>query len=421
MRLPNRMSCVFLFLALGLVPSPPVRACEFIALMASPGRGLAEMPEALRPYEEFLATSSAPPNNDGYGLVFYGPQPVLPEDQRFYATGLGTVWYGNNDGAVLDSAYAMLREPHRQARMVLGHARNGSGGRGNHPFVSHRPGRSYAFQHNGDLTDGTSRDMKEAILQGLNESGYFQDEHVQGSNWEGQPEDVDSWVDSELLFHYFLQHIDAEGGDLVAGLHKALNETDWHGFNVKADIRGADSLHNPRSIINFALSDGESLVVYKNARNADPNHEVAWEARADGLLAARTAHGEGLTPLRQYELLVLPPSGLPAVVANMHQPLPNQEAEEPWNPRLLLAHPNPFNPSTHLRFSLDSEAIVSLILFDLAGRQVSKVADGPFPEGPNQVTWSGQTDQGRPAASGTYFAVLYAGGTQSVTKLLLIR
>jgi hypothetical protein len=397
------------------------RACEFIALMARPGFTLPQVEEAARPYQNFLATSSAPPNNDGYGLVFYGPPPVLADSQRFYATGLGTVWYGNNDGAVLDSAFARVWNPQLEARLVLGHARNGSGGRGSHPFVAHRPGRSYAFQHNGDLTDGTSRDMKEAILRGLDESGYFTQAHFQGSNWEGQPGDVDSWVDSELLFHYLLQHIDAQGGDLVRGLHQALNEVDWHGFNVREDIRGVDSLHNPRSVINFALSDGESLVVYKNARDGDPNHELAWEERADGLLAARTAHGEGLTPLHQYQLLVLPPSGLPALVANMHLPLPNEEAHEPWNPGLLQAHPNPFNPSTLLRFALEVDGQVDMSIHDLAGRRVARLIQGHLGAGNHQVSWSGLSDAGLPAASGNYVAVLRTAGSMHTAKLLLVR
>ncbi len=415
------LSSLLIPLAALLLGAAGAWACEFIVLAARRGHSLSDLRHQAAPFQDFLAQQAAPPNNDGYGLVWYGPQAVLPESQRHYATGLGTVWYRHNDGAVLDSAFARLWQPSGQARLVLGHVRNGTGGQGSHPFVQHRPGRSYSFQHNGDLTNGSSHDMKEALLDGLNQSGFFQRKDFPGSNWLGTPDDVDSWIDSELLFLYLLHHVDAAGGDLVRGLHAALNEEDWFGFDVKANLTSGDRTRNPPSVINFALSDGGTVVVYKNARDGDAAHELAWRDYGTGLVGVKTEQADGFIPLKQHELLVLPPDQPLFRVANMHDALPEPDPARPSRPTLLSASPNPFNPHTTLRFKVAEAGPVTLAVHNLRGERVALLAQGEWGAGEHAFTWRGLNDSGAPAASGTYLVVLDSGAGREVLKLLLVR
>jgi hypothetical protein len=70
--------------------------------------------------------------------------------------------------------------------------------------------------------------------------------------------------------------------------------------------------------------------------------------------------------------------------------------------RLLPNVPNPFNPSTDLRFELDEPGSVELNIYDTRGFLVRSLAAGNFPAGPHGVIWDGTDRAGRPAASGVY-------------------
>ena len=91
----------------------------------------------------------------------------------------------------------------------------------------------------------------------------------------------------------------------------------------------------------------------------------------------------------------------------------------------LAAWPNPFNPATDLRFTLDSEATVALDVYDVAGRHLRQLAAGSLGAGDHQFRWDGQDDAGHGLPSGVYFARLSgadADGALSATrKLVLIR
>ncbi len=83
-----------------------------------------------------------------------------------------------------------------------------------------------------------------------------------------------------------------------------------------------------------------------------------------------------------------------------------------WKP----ASPNPFNPTTTLRFDLSASAHVSLHVIDLLGREVSKLLDEQLSAGEHSITWDAS-----PFSSGTYFAVLNSGDEQIIQKLLLLK
>jgi flagellar hook assembly protein FlgD len=64
--------------------------------------------------------------------------------------------------------------------------------------------------------------------------------------------------------------------------------------------------------------------------------------------------------------------------------------------------PNPFNPSTEIRFELDEPCPVELNIYDARGFLVRRVAAGNFAAGPHGVVWDGTDRAGRPVASGVY-------------------
>jgi hypothetical protein len=85
-------------------------------------------------------------------------------------------------------------------------------------------------------------------------------------------------------------------------------------------------------------------------------------------------------------------------------------SEVPAANRLEANYPNPFNPSTTLRFALKQGAHVDLSVYDLAGRRIAILAAGEHPTGVHAAVWDGRDMAGRTQSSGLYLARLRIRG-----------
>ena len=89
--------------------------------------------------------------------------------------------------------------------------------------------------------------------------------------------------------------------------------------------------------------------------------------------------------------------------------------------RLRGNFPNPFNPSTNIRFSLAQPGPASLKIYDVRGRMIRTLIDGPMTAGDHDLRWDGRTEDGSRAASGVYFMRLVTSGFSDHRKLVLSR
>lgn len=87
--------------------------------------------------------------------------------------------------------------------------------------------------------------------------------------------------------------------------------------------------------------------------------------------------------------------------------------------------PNPFNPSTTLRFEIPEGAgnlvPASLVVYDLAGRRIRSLVAGPMAPGQHEAIWNGRDDTGRVVSTGVYFARLEAAGSTRSVKMTLLK
>lgn len=79
--------------------------------------------------------------------------------------------------------------------------------------------------------------------------------------------------------------------------------------------------------------------------------------------------------------------------------VPQQKESLPTVFALHENYPNPFNPTTTLQFDLPEPADVSLVIYDVLGKEVATLASGYREAGYHTATWSP-----RNVASGVYFA-----------------
>jgi len=84
-------------------------------------------------------------------------------------------------------------------------------------------------------------------------------------------------------------------------------------------------------------------------------------------------------------------------------------------------HPNPFNPSTKVAFSLDRNGPASLRVFDTRGRLVRTLVNESLAAGAHTVTWHGDDNQGRSVASGVYFYRLETDDKVASKRMLLVK
>jgi hypothetical protein len=80
------------------------------------------------------------------------------------------------------------------------------------------------------------------------------------------------------------------------------------------------------------------------------------------------------------------------------------------------AYPNPFNPTTTLRFTLPAAADVRLEVFDLLGRRVATLVDGPLDAGTHAVPFDAAH-----LPSGTYLYRMQAGGAVLTQRMTLVK
>jgi hypothetical protein len=83
--------------------------------------------------------------------------------------------------------------------------------------------------------------------------------------------------------------------------------------------------------------------------------------------------------------------------------------------------PNPFNPSTTIRFSVREACDVDLAVYDARGALVRRLADGRAAGGVHSVEWNGLDERGKTASSGVYFCRLKAGKETSSRTMILLR
>lgn len=144
--------------------------------------------------------------------------------------------------------------------------------------------------------------------------------------------------------------------------------------------------------------------------------DYVWIAKDDWIV--KTFRPAVVLDLSSLGIPLLPKISIPGHISELESATiltgiaENQDQTQPLDFLLLEAYPNPFNPSTVVRFNLPATGDVVLKVFDLMGRDVATLVNGTMTQGSHEVRWN-------PAgfASGMYIARLQYMG-KSITRSL---
>jgi hypothetical protein len=92
------------------------------------------------------------------------------------------------------------------------------------------------------------------------------------------------------------------------------------------------------------------------------------------------------------------------------------ESEIPSEFKLLQSYPNPFNPSTRIRFSIPTTSFVTLKIFDLHGSEIATLVEEQMLAGNYTREWSAVN-----ITSGVYFYRLQSGTFTETKKFVLLK
>jgi len=94
---------------------------------------------------------------------------------------------------------------------------------------------------------------------------------------------------------------------------------------------------------------------------------------------------------------------------------------QPGQFKLHQAYPNPFNPTTTLKYEMGSAGSVSIDVFDVNGRKIRSLYNGIQIPGQHEIRWDAKDDHGRSMSSGVYLFKVNVNGKQQTAKSLLLK
>ena len=88
---------------------------------------------------------------------------------------------------------------------------------------------------------------------------------------------------------------------------------------------------------------------------------------------------------------------------------------------LYQNYPNPFNPTTQIRYDLPEEKNVTLVIYDVIGRNIRTLMNVNQTAGYHSIHWDAKNDIGEGVAAGMYIYTIKAGDFRATKKMVLLK
>ncbi|MEC9106390.1 MAG: T9SS type A sorting domain-containing protein, partial [Candidatus Neomarinimicrobiota bacterium] len=84
-------------------------------------------------------------------------------------------------------------------------------------------------------------------------------------------------------------------------------------------------------------------------------------------------------------------------------------------------YPNPFNPTTSISYAIPNAGKVTLVIYDMMGREVRTLVDNNMDAGYQSATWDATNNLGNPVGAGVYIYQIQADGFTQSKKMILLK
>ncbi len=131
----------------------------------------------------------------------------------------------------------------------------------------------------------------------------------------------------------------------------------------------------------------------------------------------------GLRPDQTYYWSVqsLDHRNIGSAFAQERTSLPVQIQPAPTPPVVSENYPNPFNPSTTIRYTLAEASDVRIVVYNVLGAEVAELANGPAAAGTYEAVWHGTDRAGMAVPSGLYLYAIETANTRITRSMLLLK
>ena len=275
---------------------------------------------------------------------------------------------------------------------------------------------------------------------------------IKGTLWD-RPEDIEYNPADDRLYLMMTGDSRAENPERTLGLIYAfdpysntmelwLNARDSEGQDFKApdnlDIDPAGNLWVTEDGIRGTGINNRLLMISPDKKvttvmmGADENGEVSgvlWKPDGSGFWV-EWQHGQddnkyGGADFDELYEVTLPASmqvAKPWIYRNVPTAIVEVEgAALPENFNLGNATPNPFNPTTTIRFEIPHSSRVELSVYNISGQKIATLTNREMQAGTYVADWDGRDSNGRLVASGTYIYTLRAGEFVESKKMSLLK
>jgi len=89
--------------------------------------------------------------------------------------------------------------------------------------------------------------------------------------------------------------------------------------------------------------------------------------------------------------------------------------------RNISNYPNPFNPSTMIRFELNKKENVSVSIYNIKGKIVKQLVSDSLNAGQHQIEWNGTDNKEKKCPSGVYFYRIDIKNSSIMKKMMLVK
>jgi hypothetical protein len=193
------------------------------------------------------------------------------------------------------------------------------------------------------------------------------------------------------------------------------NSLDW------VTIKWTKSVDPDGNEVSYWFNLDDTYYVSLRDTTYDLSHSVLLANWYYNELSARTFNIT-VSAMDQAQLSAVPINGgSQKIFANRLQFLSTTDDLIPKSFKLYQNSPNPFNPNTHIRFDLSKNESISLMIYNVVGKEVAQIKRDNLSAGQHVINWKGQDQYGERLPSGLYIYRLVAGNKISTKKMLLLK